>query len=458
MSPSPMTRSLSAEFCARILDSAANPLPVRAADAARRSLFNVLGTAVGAARSTAVETVLATASEQRTEGTVTVPGRVERLDAHWGTLLAGIAAHLDDFDDTHLATVIHPGAAILATLIGLEPEVAANGARFLAAFALGCEAQLRIGNAISPSHYDRGWHITGTCGVFGATVAASLLLDLDAAGMERALSLASVMVLGHREGFGSMTKSFHPGKAAVNGILSARLAAAGLSGNSDPLGPDGVLGVIADTVDGSALRNGSWEKNWELELNTFKPYPCGIVSHPVIDAAIVASAQIGSPEAITAVSITCNPLVPELMGRRQPADGLQARFSSYHTAAAGLLDGEVGLMQFRDDRVSADEAARLRDRITLLPDSSCARDAATIRVERQDAEPVVARVPHARGSLARPLTDSELLSKVDRLVTPVLGDMATTAIRRAVDALPDVPDLSALLSSIRPASEEGDRA
>jgi 2-methylcitrate dehydratase PrpD len=449
---------VSAEFCARILDSAASPLPARAADAARRSLFNVLGTAVGAARTTAVETVLATASEQRAEGTATVPGRTERLDAHWGALLAGVAAHLDDFDDTHLATVIHPGAAVLATLIGLEPEVTASGVRFLAAFALGCEAQLRIGNAISPSHYDRGWHITGTCGVFGATVAASLLLGLDAAGMERALSLASVMVLGHREGFGSMTKSFHPGKAAVNGILSARLAAAGLSGNSDPLGPDGVLGVFADSVDASELRIDSWEKDWELELNAFKPYPCGIVSHPVIDAAIAASAQVDEAEAITAVTITCNPLVPELMGRRQPVDGLQARFSSYHTAAAGLLDGEVGLAQFSDDRVTADDAVRLRDLITLLPDSSCARDAATIRVERRDGRPVEVHVPHARGSLARPLTDAELLNKVDRLVTPLLGDTAATAIRRAVDAVADAPDLSALLSSIRPASAEGDRA
>jgi 2-methylcitrate dehydratase PrpD len=215
---------------------------------------------------------------------------------------------------------------------------------------------------------------------------------------------------------------------------------------------------LADTVDGSALRSGSWENDWELELNTFKPYPCGIVSHPVIDAAIAACAQVGSPAAITAVSIACNPLVPELMGRRQPADGLQARFSSYHTAAAGLLDGEVGLAQFRDDWVTTDEVARLRGLITLRPDSSCARDAATIKVERHGADPVVVHVPHARGSLARPLTDSELLSKVDRLVAPVLGDSAAAEIRRAVDALPGAPGLSPLLSSIRPASEAGDLA
>jgi 2-methylcitrate dehydratase PrpD len=450
---------VSAEFCSRVLAAAAKPLPAPVADAARRSLFNVLGTAVGASRTAAVEAVLATAAAERITGAVAVPGRAETLNSHWGALAAGVAAHLDDFDDTHLPTVIHPGAAVMATLLGLQPEADADGARFLVAFAFGCEAQLRIGNAISPSHYDRGWHITGTCGVFGAAVAAALLLGLDATGLERALSMASFMVLGHREGFGSMTKSFHPGKAAANGILAARLARAGLAGTSDPLGPDGVLSVLADTVDWAALADDSWSssrssgppvRSWELELNTFKPYPCGIVAHPVIDAAVDAAARIDDAAAITGVSVTCNPLVPELMGRRQPADGLQARFSAHHAAAAGLLDGSAGLAQFLDDRVNAGDARRLRSLITLVPDPSCARDEATMRVEFPDGDPVVVHVAHARGSLERPLTDDELFAKVNRLVAPVLGDPAAGVIRRAVDELAEAPDLDGVLASIRP--------
>ncbi|HVV18743.1 MAG TPA: MmgE/PrpD family protein [Pseudonocardiaceae bacterium] len=432
-----LVTTASTRFCAHVLAAAGRPLPPAVADAAGRSLFNVLGTAVGAAGTPAVEALLRVARV----GDVVVPGRREMVSEYWGALVAGTAAHYDDYDDTHLATVIHPAAAVLATMLSLRPEVGRGPWR--TAFAVGCEAELRIGNAISPSHYDRGWHITGTCGVFASAVTAALLLG---APLEPALALVSTMVVGHREGFGSMTKPFHPGKAAANGVLAARLALAGLSGPADPLGAGGVLPVFADSVAGLS---GPWDGRWELELNAFKPYPCGIVAHPVIDAAVGVSTQVGDPATVTAVHIACHPLVPELMGRRQPADGLQARFSAYHAAAVGLLDGQVGLPQFADTRAVAPDVARLRDLITLDPTDTCARDAATITVSRSSGPPVELHVPHARGSIARPLTDEELFDKVRRLVTPVIGDR-TQAIRDAVDALDT--DLDPLLATIRPAT------
>jgi 2-methylcitrate dehydratase PrpD len=435
------------------LDVGASPLPPPVAYAARRSLFNVLGTAIGAARTPAVESLLATAREQGGDGAVVVPGRDETVDPHWGALLVGTAAHLDDFDDTHLATVIHPGAAVLATLLALQPELELDGSRYVSAFALGCEVQLRIGNAISPSHYDRGWHITGTCGVFGAAAAAALLLGLSATELEHALALVSTMVVGHREGFGSMTKPLHPGKAAANGLLAARLAAGGTTGFADPLGESGVLPVLADRVDLGELVT-SWERDWELESNVFKPYPCGIVAHPAIDAATTASAQVGDPAAITAVELTCHPLVPELMGRRQPVDGLHARFSAYHATAVGLIDGHVGLAQFGDERAVAPEVERLRALITLRPTEECARDEATIRVARDGASPVSVHIPHARGSLARPLTDEELFDKIDRLVAPVLGAGAARTIGHAVDRLASARGPEELVTAIRPSADE----
>lgn len=448
MVPGMTTKPVTAEFCARLVSAAGGPLPPAVARAACRSLFNVLGTTIGAADTPAVRALLTAAARRGATGAVVVPGLAVTTDAYWGALLTGTAAHLDDFDDTHLATVIHPGAAALATVLSLQPEVQATGARYLTAFALGCEAQLRIGNAISPSHYDRGWHITGTCGVFGAAVAAAVLLGLDAEGTERALALAATMTLGHREGFGSMTKPFHPGKAAANGVLAARLAAGGATGVADPLGAGGVLEVLAGVVDRTRL-DGPWDRDWELERNAFKPYPCGIVAHPVIDGAVEAARLTGDPETITAVEISCHPLVPELMGRRQPADGLQARFSAYHAAAVGLLDGEVGLPQFTDGRARAADATRLRALITLRPDEKRARDEAFIQVTRAGAEPVTVHVEHARGSLARPLTDDELHGKVRRLVEPVLGTGTTQPIADAVAGLADAPGLDGLLAVLR---------
>jgi 2-methylcitrate dehydratase PrpD len=468
LSTPPTTRT--AEFCASMREAADAPLPPQVAYAARRTLFNVLGTAIGAAGSSAVAALIAAAREQRGDGAAGVPGRPETLDPYWAALVAGTAAHLDDFDDTHLATVIHPGAATLAAVLALAPETGVSGSALLSAFAIGCEAQLRIGNAISPDHYDRGWHITGTCGVLGAAVASSLLLGLDAAGIGRVLSLASTMTLGHREAFGSMTKAFHAGKAAANALLAARLAAAtsppsppnlgNLTGPpeltvpADPLGPGGVLDVLAGTVDRGALAKPDPTRGWELELNTFKPYPCGVVAHPAIDAAIELSARIGDPALITAIEVTCNPLVPELMGVRQPADGLQARFSARHAIAVGLIDGRAGLAQFTDQRAAAPEVARLRDVITLVPDPACARDAVTVRIGVRDGRPeattMTEHVAHCRGSLARPLTEAELLDKVRRLADPVLGSGAGDRLREAIDGLTAAPDAAALLAAIRP--------
>ena len=417
--------------------------------AARRTLLNVLGTAASAAGSPAVTVLLAAAAEQGSAGDVQVPGLAGTLDPYWGALVTGTAAHLDDFDDTHLATVIHPGAATLATVLSLTPETAPSGAAFLGAFAVGCEAQLRIGNAISPAHYDHGWHITGTCGVFGAAVAASALLGLDAEAAGRALSLAATMTLGHREAFGSMTKPLHAGKAAANGVLAARLAAAGLSAPPDPLGPGGVLEVLAAAVDRDALGRG-----WELELNTFKTYPCGVVAHPAMDGAIAVSDRI-DPAEITAITLRCHPLVPELMGTLHPADGLRSRFSARHGVAVGLQFGRAGLAEFSDAVATAPEVARLRALITLDPDPGMARDAAILRIETRSAEPVEVRVEHTRGSIARPLTDDELQEKVQALVTPVLGDGAADRIRKAVDNLPGASDVSGLLAALRPSTPIG---
>jgi len=445
------------DFCAAMLRAARGPLPPAVERAARRSLLNVLGTTVAAAPSAAVGILLAAAGEAGGAGDVTVPGLGPALDPYWGALAIGTAAHLDDFDDTHLATVIHPGASALGAVMSLVPETAPDGAAFLGAFAVSCEAQLRIGCAISPAHYDHGWHITGTCGVFGAAVAGAALLGLDAEAAARALSLAATMTAGHREGFGTMTKPLHAGKAAANGVLAARLAAAGLGGPADPLGAGGVLEVLAARVDAAALGL-SWPAGhrWELELNAIKPYPCGVVAHPAIDAAITAHARLaepgGRPE-ITGVTLRCNPLVPELMGREQPGDGLESRFSARHGVAVGLLYGRAGLAEFSDPAATASEVARLRSLISLDADADVPRDAAVLRVDRgapPGSPPVEVAVEHARGSAGLPLNDSELLTKVRALFGPVLGEAAGDRARDAVDKLAGAHDTAELRAALRP--------
>lgn len=395
------------------------PLDEPVAAAARRSLFNVLGNAIGAAHADAVTISVNYATATGQSGDRVVLGRSETLSPHAAALTCGIAVHYDDFDDTHLETVIHPGAVGLAALIAAPKHTPLDVA--IRAFGLGIEAQLRIGSAISPSHYHRGWHITGTCGVFGAAVTTGLLHGHDADTLTRALSFAAPRAVGVREGFGTMTKPFHPGRAAVNGIRAAHRASTDTDTDTprEPLVGDGLFGdVYADELDINRI-TGNIGTHFELLHNAFKPYPCGIVSHPGIYAATLLHPRINDD--IETVRIISHPLVVDLTGNPQPTDGLEARFSTIHGVCAGLIDGGVALAQYANDRVSAPDLIALRAKTTLIVDEAIARDQSRIEVTLKNGETLVEEVLHAPGSIDRPLTDDELYTKVDTLITPVLN-------------------------------------
>ncbi|MEU7749859.1 MmgE/PrpD family protein [Nonomuraea sp. NPDC049158] len=401
------------EVAEAVLDAAARPLPEDAAMAARRTLYNVLAVALGAADSpevTRLAAALATSS-----GVPAGPGVAGYADAPGAALLTGFAAHLDDFDDTHLATVIHPGAAVLgaAWSAGWTAE---QGTGLLTAFALGCEIQLRLGLAVTPDHYERGWHITGTCGVIGAAVTAGLLGGLGRDALAGALRLASLRTVGHREAFGTEVKPFHAGKAAANGVVAARESAFGASTARALPDLSHLLLALAPGDRNPSLLLDGLGSHWEVVANTFKPYPCGIVAHPGIDAAILAHREGVRPAGVARVRYVCHPLVPELMGRLDPRTGLEARFSAVHGVAAGLARGAGGLAEFSDAAVIDPELSSMRARTELCPDEAIPRDAATLEIEAVDGSVTRWPVAHARGSLLRPLTDSELIDKADALV------------------------------------------
>ncbi len=439
----PVTRDLAAAIAAFTLAD----LPAGVLHEAKRSLFNVLAVAIGASRHAGVDAILRVARETGGAAEAPIVGRSARTDAHFAALANGFAAHVDDYDDTHLATVIHPAAAIAATLLALAPASAPDGAAAMRAFVLGCEIQLRVGVAISPEHYDDGWHITGTCGTIGAAVAAAALLALDAEATARAIGIAASSTVGQREAFGRMTKAYHAGKAAANGLLAATLAARGFSAPTNALeAPGGFADALATTHRIGALDT-DLRANFELAKNTYKPYPCGIVAHPAIDAAVALAARIGSAEAVEAVTVHCNPLVPELMGNLTPGDGLQARFSGVHGVTMGLRDGTVGLAQYDDALVVTADVAALRARVRLEPDAAMPRASARVSVRLTDGTTVEETVTHARGSLERPLTDAELNAKAQALVEPVLAGRLG-ALRTAVSDLPKAADLSALIAAV----------
>jgi 2-methylcitrate dehydratase PrpD len=424
------------DIAAAVLDAASRPPHEDVVTAARRTLFNVLAVALGASRApqlTRLAAVLAAPS-----GVPAAPGVRGNASPADAALITGFAGHLDDFDDTHLATVIHPGASVLGVAWAAGWPGGVPGADLLTAFALGCEVQLRLGLVVSPEHYDRGWHSTGTCGVIGAAVTAGLLGSLGRDRLADALRLASLQTLGHREAFGTEVKPFHAGKAAANGLLAAEEAARGRFATGAAAMPDigGLLGALAPDHRSPGRLLDGFGTRWELLDNTFKPYPCGIVAHPGIDAAIQAYGWGIAPQDVVEIRYRCHPLVPELMGRLDPGTGLQARFSAVHAVAAGLVRGAGGLAEFSDVAATDPVLSAMRSRIEMCPEAELPRDSAILEIRTADGRGIESAIEHARGSLPRPLTDHELIDKADSLAPGRAQPIWEAIARLAKDTAP----------------------
>ena len=369
----------------------------------------------------------------------------------WAALLNGMAAHVEDFDDTHLATVVHPGAPIVPAALAVGEDLGASGRDTLVAAVLGIEVALRVGLALGRGHFDRGWHLTGTMGHLGAAAAAGRLLGLDADGLVVALGLAATQAAGLQAALGTMTKSFHPGKAAADGIEAALLAHAGFTGTARPIeGRRGLAALAAPAPDpGVALRD--LGQRWEVTDNAFKPYACGIVSHPVIDGGIALRGAV-APDEVATVTVRVNPVVLDVMGVADPQDGLQSKFSVYHCFAVGLLLGAAGPSEFTTTVARDPEVVALRARVTADLDPAVARDEAFVTVTTTDGRTVEHHVEHATASAANPMTDEQLRDKVRLVAAPVLGDDGVDRLVAAAFALDRAPDLEALTAAARPSA------
>jgi 2-methylcitrate dehydratase PrpD len=358
-----------------------------------------------------------------------VLGRKDRVDILHAAMLNGISSHTFDYDDTHLRTVIHPAGPVASALLALSEYRRCSGRDFLHAFAIGVEIECRIGNAVYPSHYDVGWHITGTTGVFGAAAASGRLLGLTEQQMVWALGIAATTASGLREMFGSMCKPLHIGWAAKNGLYAALLAQRDFTSADHGIeGTRGFANVLATRRDYSEITEALGER-WELPQNTYKPFACGIVVHPAIDGCLQLRREHGLIGGeVAGIDLLVHPLVLELTGKRQPQVGLEGKFSVFHCAAVAIIDGAAGVAQFSDARVRDAKVVSLRDRVTATVDTSLAEDAAVVSISLSDGRTLRKRVDHAVGSLARPMSDGDLESKFHGLCDPILGPARSDAL------------------------------
>ncbi len=415
--PAEVTRTL-ARF---VTASQPSDVPGPTRHHATRTFVNWLGCAVGGARHEAMDIAIAALSPMAGPAQATVLGRSERLDILHAALLNGISSHMFDFDDTHLKTIIHPAGPVCSAILALAEHRPVTGEQFIHALTLGVEVECRIGNSVYPDHYDRGWHITGTAGVFGAAAACGRLLGLDEQRMTWALGIAATQSSGLREMFGTMCKPFHPGNAARNGLMAALLGAQGFTSSDRGIeAPRGFAHVMSTRFDPTQITSGLGE-SWEIDINTYKPFACGIVIHPIIDACVQLREAHGlAGEEIESIEARVHPLVIELTGKKTPRTGLEGKFSVYHSAAVGIIHGAAGEREYSDSVVRDPKVVALRDRVTATIDDSMHEDQTEVDIRLRDGRVLTCRVDNAIGSLARPLSDADIERKFRGLAQDIL--------------------------------------
>jgi 2-methylcitrate dehydratase PrpD len=410
-----------------------------------RSILNWLGCAVGACHHEAVDYALEALKPFGGPAQATVLGRPEKVDILLAALLNGISSHVFDFDDTHLRTIIHPSGPVASALFPLSEYMNVSGADLLHAFILGVEVECRIGNAVYPEHYDVGWHITGTAGVFGAAAAAGKILGLDEQQMTWALGIAGTQSSGFREMFGTHCKSFHPGRAAQNGLASALLAQKNFTSSNQVIEAKRGFANVMSTRHNYDEITQNLGKSFEVTINSYKPFACGIVIHPAIDACVQLKKEhkLNGAE-VEKVELTVAPLVLELTGKRTPQVGLEGKFSVFHSCAVALLFGAAGEKEYSDEMVRDPKVVALRDKVNATVDKSLRDDEVHARVTLKDGRVLTKYVAHAIGSKEVPMTNEQLEEKFHVLADDVIGNERASrllALAWSIEGLKDASEI-----------------
>lgn len=420
------TREL-AEF---ILRTSYGDLPQAVQHEAARAFLNIVGCAFGGSTSDAVAIDLGFADTYTGPRTNTVIGQDTKLDPMYAAMVNSHASAAYVFDDTHLATVVHPGCTTGPAALAVAEMVQASGEELLNAVALGIEVQIRLARAINqpPAKGNMGWYTTSVCGTIGAAAAAAKLLKLDLQKTIYALGLGAVQAGGFRAAHATMCVSFAPGMQTRDGVAAALYAQKGINCSNNVLegryGFGSVFALEAHMANATDALGSKW---WTLE-NTYKPYPSGIVIHPLVDAALnLYRAGKVDAEKIKSVSLRVNPMCLVLCDRPDPKTHYDAQVSVYHWVAAALLWGKAGIPESLEPAVHDPKMKALRAKITAKADDKVRDDEGFLSIEMQDGTKLEEHIEHCIGGMANPMTDKQLEEKFSSQSVPAIGAARTKA-------------------------------
>jgi 2-methylcitrate dehydratase PrpD len=446
---SPEHVTLTKTLCARLAAAQFADLSPAAMHEARRGVLDWVGCALAGSPHKTVSTLIDVLRDSGSSPQATVLGRKLKLGLRDAALANGQMGHVLDFDDTHMGgVVLHASSPVLAALFALAERKKVSGAELMLAYAVGFEAGVRTGWS-APGHHKGGWHLTGTLGSIAAGVAGGKLLKLDAQRLTYAMGIAATQAAGMQQNRGTMCKSFHAGKAATNGVLAALLAEHGFDSTQEIVeGRKGFARIYSDVAAPEQL-NADLDKGWLIETNGHKPYACGVVLHPLIDAMIaIRSRDRIDPATVSKISLRVHPFVISITDVVDPATGLQSKFSTLHSAAVALVDGAAGIAQYSDARARDLLVAGLREKVVVEGDERLGKDEAFAMVAVGNRR-FEMHVPHASGTAANPMSDAALEAKYLANAEPTIGAKRAEGARDLIWSLEkqaDVRDLLALLA------------
>lgn len=438
--------------------------PDQAIEQAQRGLTDTTACMVAGAGDIAVRRVASGLGPWIHAGQAHAVGMPGSLDAPWAALLNGTAAHALDYDDVLDPAASHVSAVLIAALLALGEEIQSHGDDLLDAYIVGVEVQECLAEAVNMAHYTQGWHTTITLGSPSAAAACARLLQLDPHQTRNALSIATSMSAGFKRQFGTNAKPFHAGLAAKNGVLAARMAAAGLSADDKPFegergfmdlmvggeaqGFSGPLARIAAQAPPAILRPGLW----------LKRYPCCASTHRAVDALldIMSRQSLKADDIKQVVTSVSAAAVGNLMYDR-PTQEMEARFSMPFCISAAALDGDLTLQTFRQVALHRADIRSWLPKVSMVCDPSQPADMpstvkswADVTVQAYNGDSWTHRVVDPKGYPDRPLSEEDLGRKFADCVQGQLPEIRDSwEIWRGMDSHTSLHHLGKMLSQVQ---------
>lgn len=447
-----------AEFVA---NATLDDVPDESVGHAKRAIQDYVGVALYGSRHGVGERISAYVDRCASGGEAAVLGRGTASPA--GAALAnGAFGHAIDYDDTFESIVIHPTSPVFPAALAGVQAADGTGRDALTAYVVGAEAAFRTGHATYPSHYDNGWHSTGTVGTFGAAAAAASALGLDTEEIEHAFGIAASSSSSLKKNFGTMTKPLHAGHAAQMGVRAALLADAGFTADDAVFEGDIGYGAVmtpGGEYDPAEITEGLGEE-WAVDDIGFKPYPSGVITHAAMDALRELVLREGlEPTDVESVRVALDEAASEMLIHADPGDALQAKFSIEFCLAAVLRERDPGVREFSDEYVADSRTREVmakveRDFEPNLFGDEFAGYGARVTVTTRDGEEHVAVEKHAPGSPNNPIADDRLDAKFFECAEPVVGSERAEAVASAVADLDGDGALDRLLENATAASED----